>query len=382
MTMGTEGAAVIPFERGGVPAVREEYEQAIQLWCKTRDTAESLSREEIGAMRAFDRIDAQRKAIIIHLAHYYREHDRADVAPGLAVILTLLSDNDKGCAQISQEVLAQFFGRSRTAIYQAQSRLKESGIIVTGRGRHAKTYPVIPRAVTKGYNHLQWTVSAIAQDSVNCQVPASNSQLLRQPEQLTQLPSPLEELPDFNCQVEPVSIAKADLTPIHYKTSLSTPIGAGARIAAAGIAAAIGSMPAAAGGLPPEQHVVQQVPAPCWQNPRAQQAAALDIHELRAQKQIWITDTGAVQVSGAFRDELAEAFPLVELQNGLAAACANVKTDRGALEAIKQVRRQFGYMQQDAAQRERRAASRQTPKETQTASELSAKYDRLYDGVL
>ncbi len=256
-----EGAEVIPFERGGVPAVREEYEQAIQLWCKTRDTAEVLSREEIGAMKAFDRIDAQRKAIIVHLSHYYRQHDRADVAPGLAVILTLLSDNDDGSAKISQELLAAFFGRSRTAIYQAQSRLKEAGIIVTGRGRHAKTYPVIPRVVTKGYNHLQWTVNAIAQDSVNCQVPASNSQLLRQPEQLTQLPSPTEQLENFNCQVEPPSIAKAALTPIHYRSSLVKD--KAAKAVAIGIASAVGSLPAAADTqLPDPPAIVQPAQIP------------------------------------------------------------------------------------------------------------------------
>jgi biotin operon repressor len=237
------GGAVIPFERGGAPAVREEYVEAIQLWCKTRDTAEILSREEIGAMRAFDRIDAQRKAIIIHLAHYYQKHDRADVAPGLAVILTLLSDNEDGSAKISQEILAQLFGRSRTAIYQAQSRLKEAGIIITGRGRHARTYPVIPRVVTQSYNHLAWTVNAIAQDSVNCKGPASNSQLLSQPEQLKQLPSPPEQLADVNCQVEPVSIAKADLTPIHYKSSTTLKA---ASVVATGIATALSALPAAA----------------------------------------------------------------------------------------------------------------------------------------
>jgi biotin operon repressor len=235
---------VIAFDRGNVPAVREEYTEAIQIWCQTRDLADTLSREEIGAMKAFDRIDAQRKAIILNLAHYYRTHDRSDVAPGLAVIITLLSDNDEGSAKISQEMLAKFFGRSRTAIYQAQSRLKEAGIIVTGRGRHAKTYPVIPRVVTQGYNHIAWTVNAIAQDSTNCKDPASNCQLLSPPEQLSQLQRQPEQLEDFNCQVEPVSIAKAALTPIHYKSSIV--VDRAAKVVAAGIATALGSLPAAA----------------------------------------------------------------------------------------------------------------------------------------
>ncbi len=250
MQHGGIGGAVIPFERASVPVAKEEYAQAIQLWCKTRDTAEILSREEIGAMPAFERIDAQRKAIILGLAHYYRKHERADVAPGVAVIVALLSDNDKGAATISQQKLADLFGRSRAAISDAQGRLREDGIIVTGRGRYAATYPVIPRAVTQGYNHLTWLIDAVcAQDaSSNCQAGLDNSQLSGGTLQLNQSSGPAGQLEEVNCQVEPISIVRRDL---HKFTKENSTTLNKAAVVLSSIATAFGVLPAAAAPTEP-----------------------------------------------------------------------------------------------------------------------------------
>jgi hypothetical protein len=377
------GGAVIPFERGGAPAVsREEYEDAIRLWCVDRNLSEALSREEIGAMGWLDRMDAQRKAIIIGLVHYYRQHERSDVAPGVAVVLTLMSDNERGCASISQPTLAKLFGRSVSSIADAQRRLKEDGLIVMGRGRYAGTYPVIPRVATRERNHMTWLISALA-DSADkplklpvrpddCQSTGPAGGLNRIPDQSLGGTGGLKH---FNHPVEYVSIIRPDPIQVHSKNSLSTPIGASARIAAAGIAATMAALPAAAAEPPalpaPE---VRQVQAECWQTGKAQMDAATNMHEAVAQKQVWKTPTGVVEVAGDFKAELLEKFPLVDLTCGLATAAANVHPERGAIYAMQSIRREFGYMQQREKAKVARAAQTSTapPKKFKSYAEQEA----------
>ena len=118
---------------------------------------------------------------------------------------------------------------------------------------------------------------------------------------------------------------------------------------AAGIAATI--VPAAAAvPIDPPAQVLHDV-AECWHTPKARMEATLNPHERLAQFQVWATSTGLVEVTGEFRDELAKEYPLVDLKCGLAAAGANVNPALGALNAMKTIRRQFGYMQQDAMRR-------------------------------
>jgi hypothetical protein len=90
-------------------------------------------------------------------------------------------------------------------------------------------------------------------------------------------------------------------------------------------------------------------------------AAALNHMEARAQKQVWITPSGGLEIAGEFKDEMQRMFPLVDMASALAAACPNVKPERGAMEAFQAIRRQFGYMQQDAAGKEKRAAAYRKP---------------------
>jgi hypothetical protein len=99
--------------------------------------------------------------------------------------------------------------------------------------------------------------------------------------------------------------------------------------------------------------------AACWRTAKAQMAATLNTSEARAQRQVWVTDSGRVCIGEQFKAELAETFPLVDLTAGLAAAAPNVNPDHGALTAQKQILRQFGYMQQDALRRAAGAAARQ-----------------------
>lgn len=376
------GAEIIPFQN---PA-KEEYTAAIRMWCVDRSLSNALSREEIGAMRAFDRVDAQRKALLLNLSHYYRTHRQADVAPGVAAAIHLMSDNDKGAAQISQKALGDFFGRSRSAIADAYERLRNDEIIVTGRGRYAAPYPVIPRAVTTGYNHLAWMVSAVCapEANVNCPEGQDNCQLSGEPLQLDQSSGGSLQLKPVNCPASDVSIVGAAPTPIHYDTSLKEKgarEGSIAKVATAVAATFAATLPLAAAPHPVEQ--VVDAPAECWQTPKAKMAAGLNSMEAKLQRQIWMTPSGRVEVAGDFKAELEREFPLVDLKCGLATAGPNVNTDRGAINCTQTIRREFGFMQQREKKAANRSASYAKPatgrpktKDEMTLAELQAHYDR------
>lgn len=98
--------------------------------------------------------------------------------------------------------------------------------------------------------------------------------------------------------------------------------------------------------------------AECWKSQKAMMAAATNIDEARAQRHVWVTPLGSVEISQDMSDEMAKVFPLVDQAAALAAAAPNVRPEKGAVACLANVRRQFGYMQQDAAGRERRASAR------------------------
>jgi hypothetical protein len=239
----TSCAEVIPFQN----PQKVEYQDAIRMWCVNRNLSDALQPEEIAALPRHDRIDAQCKSIIINLCHYYRQHPRADVAPGVAVIIALLSDNEKGLATISQPTLATFFGRSRSAIGDAQKRLKDASIIGMTRGRFAGSYPIIPRDVTRHYNHKVWLIEALnTQDgALNLPAPPADCQSTGPTGGLNETTGPTGGLKFFNQPVEGNSINRPDATQLH-KLNSTTTLDRAARVAALGIATALASLPAAA----------------------------------------------------------------------------------------------------------------------------------------
>lgn len=168
------------FTHNRPPVAKDEYIAAIHGWIAEKRDA--LSREEIGKMEAFDRVDAHRKAYLIGLSQYYRDNPRADVAPGVFAIVTFLSDNEAGVCTVAQANIGKVLGRSRTAIAEASARLTKSGLIEVTPKR-AISSPVIPRAVTASYNHLAWLIEALAADvpsKGHDDVPSSRHQMSRQ----------------------------------------------------------------------------------------------------------------------------------------------------------------------------------------------------------
>lgn len=174
------------------PLSKDEYIAAIHGWID--DKQDAISRAELGAMRAFSRVDAQRKAYLIGICQYYRNNIRADVAPGVLAIITFLSDNEAGACTVGHAMMGQILGRSRTAIAEASSRLAKAGLIETSPKR-ALSSPIIPRVVTAGYNHLAWLIEALAEhvpSKGHDHVPSKGHQMSRRRDML-----------EPSCPVEP-----------------------------------------------------------------------------------------------------------------------------------------------------------------------------------
>jgi hypothetical protein len=249
---GEQGGQVIPFSGNRDLVSQEDLTAAVQLWRFERDLSEALTREELGAMKMMQRFDAQRKALLLGFAMYLRKHPRSDVAMGVYLVQTLLSDNDRGVSTVSQPTLAKLFGRSVSSIGDAQKRLKDDGLIVMGRGRYAGATPVIPRFVTEQYNHLTWIVGALANDEkpVNLPAPPVDCQSTGPTGGLSQSTSQTRGLKVVNQPVEGGSINRPDPMQLHSKNS-NTILHRAASVVATGIATAMGSLPAAALPLPP-----------------------------------------------------------------------------------------------------------------------------------
>jgi hypothetical protein len=354
---GQEAANVIPMHgRGSIS--KAEMIASIQEFCMKRNFEDALSREEIGRLEKFDRVDAQRKSLLINMSHYYRDNPRADVAPGVLTIITLMSDNDKGACTMSQAQMAIILYRQRTTIAEAVTRLKASQVVRSVNGK-AMSYPTIPRSVTQSYNHVVWVAEAL-KTVATCPVEPTGQNLSRGADS-SNIPVPSKQqvaLP--TCRVEasePVGSTGHNFT---KENSLEergkAPSGVMGKVAAV-VAAGLAGMPMAAAAEPHPVERVMQGAAECWQTPKAQMAAALNINELRAQKLVWMTETGLLQVSASLKEELQHDFPLVDLTSGLAIAAATVHIDQGALMAIREIRKRFAYLQSDLAAKQKRAES-------------------------
>jgi hypothetical protein len=149
--------------RGG-NLTQEDFTAAIVAWTKTkrqeRDATDALTQDEIGKMKAFDRVDAFRKSLILNMSMYYQANPQADVAPGVLLLITFMADNERGLSQLSHDTMAAILYRHRTTIAAAMVRLKKAGLVDSDKGR-AGAYPIIPRVLTAQYNHIVWLTTAL-----------------------------------------------------------------------------------------------------------------------------------------------------------------------------------------------------------------------------
>ena len=171
--------------------------------------SDALTPEEIAQLPMIDRLDAQRKALILNLAEYYRRNPKADAAPGVLALITFFSDNPTGKCTLSQSTIAKILNRSRQAIVEAFFRLRKCGALLPGSGQGAISVavPVIPRifGISKELSereHMTWLLPALkgeaCQGEPTSQVKPTSSTCQGEPTCQVKPTSP-------TCQGEPTS---------------------------------------------------------------------------------------------------------------------------------------------------------------------------------
>jgi hypothetical protein len=400
----------------GSNPTRDQFTGAIVQWVNTRRVAAALSHEQIGALPGFERIDALRKAAVIHAVMRCRNNPRADCTEAVVRLIEIMSDNEKGMCTLSQDRMARILSRSRRAIVDVMAKLREAGTISTADscGRMSGYMLTIPQELAC-QNHRVWLIEAL---ETTCELDFTGDAKKKQPVKSSsrvKLSTACEatlltpEKPDFSgqhrtseadftrqkektqpsgeqpvkssaqtCEVTLLPTSLRDLTKASREdlgdgrdsTSMREPrfearppevswpgqVAKAAMVAGMIAAAPMSGLPAAASEPPaPPAHVQAELqPASCWLTAKAKMAAGMSADERRAQFQVWKTKFGMVEVAGDFKAELELVFPDVDLTAGLAAVAPNVHFDHGAQRVMLEILRQFGLMQNDAKGKDKR----------------------------
>lgn len=275
----------------------------------------------------------------------------SDLTPNgklVALAVRVFASNTGADSRPSIDVLVRLTGLSRQTVVTQLVVIEKALLIVAtrGKGRGGNSYTlVVPERTT-----TEIATVIDFQNSLAARRLTEENSLASRPFPKKNSP-PVRPLNDVNSLIgDGNSLAgrlhlTRDITEEEKGRGRTGALGKLAVSIAAGFTVATPAAAASPPVMPPVEQV-HEASAECWQTPKAQQAAALDVHELRAQRQVWMTPTGVVEVSGAFKAELIDKFPLVDLHCGLATAAANVRIDRGAITAMQTIRREFGYMQQ------------------------------------
>lgn len=115
----------------------EEYTRAMEaVWqLETPPQAVPL---RVGELKPYQRLIAQRNALLRALIRQVRRDKKLSAAPAILAIMTALADNEHGRATISNERLSRVLGRDRSNIERCISALRDDGFLmrepVTGTG--------------------------------------------------------------------------------------------------------------------------------------------------------------------------------------------------------------------------------------------------------
>jgi hypothetical protein len=93
-----------------------------------------------------------KKANLLQLVRYYRQNPHADTAPGILVLVAILSDDDRyRYCSLSGQRMARLLSRSENAISNAISRLEEGGHLIVERqlGYASRYWLAIPQFLTR-----------------------------------------------------------------------------------------------------------------------------------------------------------------------------------------------------------------------------------------
>jgi hypothetical protein len=127
-------------ELDGMDAKKVWFLAVLEDWTTAAKASRDQDATARKALKGNDRLHAHRRAELEGLARYYREHPRADVAPGLFSLIVLLSDNDEyGACYLSISRMAEVLSRTPDSIRDALRRLVAAGIIGTEERRGDST---------------------------------------------------------------------------------------------------------------------------------------------------------------------------------------------------------------------------------------------------
>lgn len=371
-------------ERGKPPVAKEDFTLAIQEYCLKRSFEAALCREEIGRLEKFARVDAQRKSLLINMSRYYRDNPRADVAPGVLTLITLLSDNDKGACTLSQAQMGIILYRTRTAIAEAVTRLKASELVRSINGK-ATSYPTIPRVVAKNYNHVIWVVDAL-KNVATCPVEPTGRNLSRRADTCS-IPVPSRRQVNVaTCPVEggqPVPSTGHNFTTLNSTTlnnerericeeSKTLPAKVAAAIAT-GIVAATASMPAAA-NLPDPIPVVRPAPMSLPElTEKMLDAAGPALANPAGSPSLLMFSEQSRWLSGGCDIEL-DILPAIRARSAKAPP-ASIRSWSYFTQAVADARaRRIAPMPSGNTQK--------SVGQAESASDMLAKYRKIYDGVI
>ena len=179
------------------PLGKDDYLAAIEHWAETRRVAEALAVEELGELDPGPRLVAFARSGLEAMAHWCRQNPRADVSLALLWAIYLLSDNEGGVCDMSQERLARFFGRSRKHINDCIEELRKQRLIrvESVTGKTSRLSPIVSRLFAENMQSV-WLFDALA--------PYEHARAGRKPKDRGEIPVTTSVTPI--CEI-PVTIA-------------------------------------------------------------------------------------------------------------------------------------------------------------------------------
>jgi hypothetical protein len=323
--------------------------------------------------------------------------DLSSSAMLVAFAIRIYADRSGSSSNPSIETLQRLTKLSRNTVLTAIRELGKTDLvrkeIGAGRARNSYSMAIPDQTVREIAEIIDFRSGSVIEPqasraSSSMDEPQARSGSLTEPKEVVQplnhKPVVVQSLDRSGSTIEP-DLTK-DITENKKGDALTrdpAPSGSmlGKAVAAIATGLAATALPAAATPVTPPSHVSQS-PHECWLNGKAQMEAAMSPYERRAQFQVWVTPMGVIEVAGEFREELLREYPLVDLKCGLATASTNVNPGHGAINAMKAIRRQFGFSQQDAEVKEKREKARQEKMAATRQESREPDYRKFYEGAL
>ncbi len=129
------------------PLAKQDYVNAVTQWVDNRRLEKSLSREELGKLKAGDRLVALWRAQLEGVARYLRTNPKADATIAVYIGIVALADNNQGFCDLAQDRFARWIGRSRKTINECIDMLEGLGLVRVKpvKGWPSEIEPIIGR---------------------------------------------------------------------------------------------------------------------------------------------------------------------------------------------------------------------------------------------